>query len=116
MGDLALDSVREQIGELLMALFNLDLNMPSGQDYLFPAGLTIQQVAAHIHRGSLDIGVLQNLHFDLIQHSVRSPYFIDAVNYVLNFGWFVRCFLLLFLFQFGLRKSREEGASQLRAE
>ncbi|KAG6585935.1 hypothetical protein SDJN03_18684, partial [Cucurbita argyrosperma subsp. sororia] len=28
LGDLALDSVREQIGELLMALLNLDLNMP----------------------------------------------------------------------------------------
>lgn len=28
LGDLALDSVREQIGELLMGLLNLDLNMP----------------------------------------------------------------------------------------
>lgn len=88
LGDLAFDSVKEQICNKLIALFNLSMNMPNGQDFRFrfPGRLTIQQVASHIHDDVEDLTVLQNVYFDLIHHGVQSPYFMQALEYVLNFG------------------------------
>ena len=86
LGDLAFDSVKEQINNKLTALFNQYMNMPNGIDYRFPGRLNIQQVAAHIHNDMEDLEVLQNLYFDLINHGVESAYFMQALNYVLSFG------------------------------
>lgn len=84
LGDLAFDSVKEQICNKLIALFNLFMNMPNGQDLRFPGRLTIQQVASHIHDDVEDLTVLQNVYFDLIHHGVQSPYFMQALEYVLS--------------------------------
>lgn len=86
LGDLAFDSVKEQISNKLIALFNIYMSMPNGQDFRFPGRLTIQQVATQIHNDVEDLAVLQNIYFDLINHGVQSTYFIQAQEYVLNFG------------------------------
>ena len=84
LGDLAFDSVKEKICNKLEALFHLYGN--SAQDFRLPRGLTIQQVAAHIHLDVEDLAFLQNIYLDLENHGVQSPRFIQALEYGLNFG------------------------------
>lgn len=60
--------------------------MTSAQDFLLPGGLTIQQAAAHIHLDVEDLAVLQHIYLDLVNHGIQSPHFIQALEYVLNFG------------------------------
>lgn len=60
--------------------------MPNGQDLRLPGRLTMQQVAAHIHLDVEDLAVLQNIYEDLVNHGLLSPYFLQALEYVQNFG------------------------------
>lgn len=60
--------------------------MPNGQDLRLPGRLTMQQVAAHIHLDVEDLAVLQNIYEDLVNHGLLSPYFLQALEYVPNFG------------------------------
>lgn len=87
LGDLAFDSVKEQICNKLEALFHIYGNMNSAQDFLLPRRLTIQQVAAHIHLDVEDLAVLQSIYLDLVNHGVQSPRFIQALEYVINSFW-----------------------------
>ena len=86
LGDLAFDSVKEQICNKLQGLFNIYMNMNYGQDFRLPGRLTIQQVGAHIHLDVEDLAVLQNVYLDLVNHGIQSPHFMQALEYVLNFG------------------------------
>lgn len=86
MGDLAFDSVKETLSTKLQALFNQYMNMPEGQDYRFPGRLTIQQIAAHIHNDVEDLDLLQTIYLNLMDQGIQSPYFVQALEYVMTFG------------------------------
>ena len=84
LGDLAFDSLKEQICEKMEALF-IHWN---GANLPLPGRLTIQQVAAHIHNDVEDMGVLQQIYFYLVNQGMDSEYFLQALEYVNYFGGF----------------------------
>lgn len=86
LGDLAFDSVKEMLSTKLQALFNQYMNMPCGQDLRFPGRLTIQEIAAHIHQDVEDLGLIQTIYSNLMDQGIQSPYFAQALEYVMSFG------------------------------
>lgn len=50
-----------------------------------PARVSIQDVAAHLHQDLEDLGFLQSLLNSLLEQGVLSPYYVEAVAYILGF-------------------------------
>lgn len=84
LSDLAFDSLKAEINKKLHECFNLYFLVPNGQNYRFPGGLTIHQVAAQIHNDIEDLDILQNIYFDLVNQSLQSAYFLQALEFVLG--------------------------------
>jgi hypothetical protein len=85
LSDLAFDTVKERICTQLSNLFETDFHN-YGQHFHLPHGLTIQQVAAHIHFDNDNLELLQDVYMNLVNQGMQSHDFIDALQYVLTFS------------------------------
>ena len=55
------------------------------QGVQLPARTSIQDVAAHLHEDIENLDFLQNMYNSLVEQGSQSQYFIQAVEYVLQF-------------------------------
>ena len=75
LGDLAFDSVKEQISNKLEVLLQ-------SQGVQLPPRTTIQDITAHLHGDIEDLGFLQTIYNSLVEQAVQSPYYMEAVGYI----------------------------------
>jgi hypothetical protein len=76
LSDFAFDSVKELISNKLEELLG-------SQGVQLPAGMSIQDVAAHLHQDLEDMGFLQTLLDSLLELGINSPFYLDAVFFIL---------------------------------
>jgi hypothetical protein len=81
LSDLVFDSLKEQISNQLENLLRIQF----GQSFRLPRGLTLQQVACHLHQDMESVDVLQAIYWDLVNKGLQSHYFVQALQYIMTF-------------------------------
>ena len=77
LSDFTFDSLKELISNKLEELLG-------SQGVQLPARVSIQDVAAHLHQDMEDLGILQTIYNSLLEQAIQSPYYIEAVAYIMG--------------------------------
>lgn len=75
LSDFAFDCVKERISTKLNEIL-IENGVP------LPGGVTIQQVADHLHGDIENFPILENIYHSLLELGIMSPYYIQAVQYI----------------------------------
>ena len=77
ISDFTFDSLRQLIADKLEELL-------AAQDIRLPGKITITQVADHRHSETEDLALLQTTYDSLMEQAAQSPYYIEALSFIMS--------------------------------